>query len=569
MLEIGSVVDGKYKILNQIGRGGMSIVYLAINEKANKLWAIKEMRRDGARDYEAVKQGLIAETDLLKKLRHESLPSIVDVIEEEDTFLVVMDYIEGKPLSTILAESGAQPQEEAVEWAKQLCDVLGYLHARNPPLIYRDMKPSNVMLRPDGRVILIDFGAVREFSGCRTEDTQCLGTRGYAAPEQYGGQGETTVRTDIYGLGATLYHLVTGQNPGEPPYEMVPIRSIHPALSSGLEEILRKSTRPDPDERYQSCAELRFALDHYRELDVEYRRVQDHKWFVFLTCAILTVVCFFGAAGFRFAEIHTSRNSYEEYVAAAEASDDRTEQVTGYEKAICLVPSRPEAYAGLLAVYLEDGSFSVEEETEFRKVLGMVDGESKSNEACLKQNKAGYAEVAWEAALAYYFYYENRESKNTARKWCGVVADAMNPSVFEENGEARIRRCQCLYEICDYYSQIGVRSASGDTSVSYADYWADLVRLTEGNLAAMDVEKTACIMYNEVAVQLIGHSREFLDAGVSREEIAAKLDDMEARLDTDFTSTDAADQADVAAVRSSLKQARAVLATMTDASGET
>ncbi|MCD8123710.1 MAG: serine/threonine protein kinase [Lachnospiraceae bacterium] len=569
MLEIGSVVDGKYKILNQIGRGGMSIVYLAINEKANKLWAIKEMRRDGARDYEAVKQGLIAETDLLKKLRHESLPSIVDVIEEEDTFLVVMDYIEGKPLSTILAESGAQPQEEAVEWAKQLCDVLGYLHSRNPPIIYRDMKPSNVMLRPDGRVILIDFGAAREYNGCRAEDTQCLGTRGYAAPEQYGGRGETTVRTDIYGLGATLYHLVTGQNPGEPPYEMVPIRSINPTLSSGLEEALRKCTRSDPDERYQSCAELRFALDHYRELDVGYRKAQNRKWFAFLACAILTVVCFFGAAGFRFARLYTSRNSYEEYVAAAEASDDRTEQVAGYEKAIRLNPSRSEAYVGLLAVYLEDGRFSGEEETEFRTVLGTADGERKSNEACLRQNKAGYAEVAWEAALAYYFYYENRESKNTARKWCGVVAAVTNPSVFEENGEARIYRCQCLYRICDYYSRIGVRSASGDTSVSYADYWADLMSLTEGNLVAMDVEKTACIMYNEVAVQLIGHSREFLSAGVSREEITAKLDDMEMRLDTDFTSTDAADQADAEAVRIRLKQARAVLATMSDASGET
>ncbi|MCD8010490.1 MAG: hypothetical protein LUF34_06855 [Lachnospiraceae bacterium] len=362
---------------------------------------------------------------------------------------------------------------------------------------------------------------------------------------------------------------MTGRNPGYPPYEMVPIRSIHPALSSGLEEILRICTRPDPDERYQSCAELRFALDHYREMDVGYRKAQNRKWFAFLACAILTVVCFFGAAGFRFAEIHTSRNSYEEYVVAAEASDDWTEQVAGYEKAIRLDPSRPEAYVGLLAVYLNDGSFSVEEEVEFREMLGTAEGERKSNEACLKQNQAGYAEVAWEAALAYYFYYENRESKNTARKWCRVVTAVTDPSVFDENGEARIRRCQCLYEICDCSSELGVRSVAGETSVSYADYWADLGRLTEGNLAAMDAEKTACIMYNEVAVQLISHSREFLDASVSREEIAAKLDDMEARLDTDFTSTDAADQADVAAVRSSLKQARAVLATMPDTSGET
>lgn len=163
MLEIGSLVDGKYKILNEVGRGGMSVVYLAMNEKANKQWAIKEVRKDGIRDFEVVKQGLIVETDMLKKLRHPSLPSIIDVIEDEDTFLIVMDYIEGNPLSSALEEFGAQPQELVISWAKQLCDVLGYLHSQNPPIIYRDMKPANVMLKPDGNVTLIDFGTAREF----------------------------------------------------------------------------------------------------------------------------------------------------------------------------------------------------------------------------------------------------------------------------------------------------------------------------------------------------------------------------------------------------------------------
>ena len=126
MLEIGSLIDGKYKILSKIGHGGMSVVYMAINEKANKTWAIKEVRKDGVIDFEAVKQGLIVETEMLKKLNHPNLPSIVDVIEDADTFLIVMDYIEGNTLSKTLDEYGAQPQEYVIEWAKQLCDVLGY-----------------------------------------------------------------------------------------------------------------------------------------------------------------------------------------------------------------------------------------------------------------------------------------------------------------------------------------------------------------------------------------------------------------------------------------------------------
>ena len=203
MLEIGSLVDGKYKILSEIGHGGMSVVYMAINEKANKTWAIKEVRKDGVLDFEAVRQGLIVETDLLKKLRHPNLPSIIDVIENQDNFLIVMDYIEGNSLSTALEEYGAQQQEAVIEWALQLCDVLGYLHSREPAIIYRDMKPANVMLKPDGTVMLIDFGTAREYKARNIADTTCLGTVGYAAPEQFGGMGQTDARTDIYCLGAT------------------------------------------------------------------------------------------------------------------------------------------------------------------------------------------------------------------------------------------------------------------------------------------------------------------------------------------------------------------------------
>lgn len=147
MLEIGSVIDGKYKILNKIGQGGMSTVYLAMNERANKPWAVKEVRKDGAADFEVIKQSQIMETNLLKKLDHPNLPSIVDVIDQKDCFLIVMDYIEGKPLSDALKEQNSLPCEDVIEWAKQLCDVLEYLHTRKPPIIYRDMKPSNVMLQ--------------------------------------------------------------------------------------------------------------------------------------------------------------------------------------------------------------------------------------------------------------------------------------------------------------------------------------------------------------------------------------------------------------------------------------
>lgn len=247
MVPVGTVIDGKYKILNQIGQGGMSVVYLAMNEKANKTWAVKEVRRDGMRDSQVVCQGLLRETELLKKLRHPSLPSIVDVIDGEGVFFIVMDYIEGISLEARLKEQGPQAQEDVIAWGKQLCGVLGYLHRLEPPIIYRDMKPSNVMLKSDGSVTLIDFGTARELKDQgRTDDTVCLGTPGYAAPEQWGGRGQTDARTDIYCLGASLYYLLTGKNPSEPPYEMLPLRQVRPGLSGGLEAVLEKCTRKDP-----------------------------------------------------------------------------------------------------------------------------------------------------------------------------------------------------------------------------------------------------------------------------------------------------------------------------------
>ena len=299
MLKIGTVIDGKYKILSEIGHGGMSNVYLAINEKANKPWAVKEVRKSLNRDFDILRQSLIVETDLLKRLKHPNLPSIVDVIDSDENFLIVMDYIEGNTLEKLLAEEGAQPQDKVVDWALQLCDVLDYLHTRPTPIIYRDMKPSNIMLKSDGSVVLIDFGTAREYKEKNVADTVCLGTTGYASPEQFGGMGQTDARTDIYCLGATLYHLVTGHNPSEPPYEMYPITKWNDTLSTGLERIIQKCTQKNPDDRYQTAKELQYALSHYHDLEVQAQQRYRKRLWIFGAVTGLCVACAVSGLSFR------------------------------------------------------------------------------------------------------------------------------------------------------------------------------------------------------------------------------------------------------------------------------
>lgn len=427
MLEIGSLVDGKYKILNKVGQGGMSVVYLAMNEKANKQWAVKEVRKDGVLDFESVKQGLVAETDILKKLSHPNLPSIIDVIDTDESFIIIMDYIQGNSLNKALEEYGAQPQENVIEWAKQLCDVLGYLHSRKPPIIYRDMKPANIMLKPDGNVTLIDFGTAREFKEKNLADTTCLGTVGYAAPEQFGGMGQTDARTDIYCLGATLYHLVTGMNPCEPPYEIKPIREINPTLSSGLERIILKCTQRDPNDRYQSAAELMYALEHYNEIDDLYKKKQKGKLVKFVVPAIMAFV-FAATSGWGYVSAENKKTeNYDFILANADSVDD-------YYEAIITNPIKLDAYLGssthdgLIKFLIDDGNLSKDENGHLTKLRGGLDEVNSSGysntimvlDELEKADPQGYAQVCYEIGEAYLFYYDigvEKDKYEAAARW--------------------------------------------------------------------------------------------------------------------------------------------------------
>ncbi|MGN0488104.1 MAG: serine/threonine protein kinase [Ruminococcus sp.] len=437
----------------------MSVVYLAMNEKANKQWAVKEVRKDGVLDFESVKQGLVAETDILKKLNHPNLPSIIDVIDTDESFIIIMDYIQGNSLNKALEEFGAQPQENVIEWAKQLCDVLGYLHSRQPPIIYRDMKPANIMLKPDGNVTLIDFGTAREFKEKNLADTTCLGTVGYAAPEQFGGMGQTDARTDIYCLGATLYHLVTGMNPCEPPYEIKPIREINPTLSSGLERIIQKCTQRDPNDRYQSAAEMMYALEHYNEIDDIYRKKQKKKLWAFLVPTILTFV--FAATslwGYVSAENKKTEN-YDYILANADSIED-------YYSAIITDPSRSEAYLGtedhdgLIKFLINDGKLSSDENgylSQLRGGLDEVNSNGYSNTVMVldnlqKSDPKGYSQVCYQIGEAYLFYYDigvekdkyasaatwfqySQEDYPIAKMYCDISDCLQNISKYSKAGQ--------------------------------------------------------------------------------------------------------------------------------------
>lgn len=359
MIRIGTIIDDRYEILKEIGRGGMSVVYLAMDNRLHKSLVVKDIRKRGNSDNDLLINSLVVEANMLKKLDHGALPKIYDIIESEGDIYVVMDYIEGESLKQKLQSEKKVGAATVIDWAKQLADVLGYLHSRKPhPIIYRDMKPDNIMLTPEGKIKLIDFGIAREFKMENSTDTTNLGTKGYAAPEQIAGK-QTDSRTDIYSLGVTLYHLVTGKTLNEPPFELRPIREWDLSLPEGLEQIILKCTQAEPELRYQDCEQLSYDLENINKLTKGYKKQLMKKLSVFLVPAVLFLI-FSGTSAFGYKGMKDTQ--FHDYItlvnqAGTKLMDGETSEAAKLlEQAITTVDSqRSEAYINLLDIYINRG----------------------------------------------------------------------------------------------------------------------------------------------------------------------------------------------------------------------
>jgi serine/threonine protein kinase len=260
-LSSGTVLQNRYEIQRLLGGGGMGVVYLAHDQRlANRACAVKEMvdhfidqqQRIEANEYFA------READTLAQLKHPAIPAITDRFDDQNRHYLVMEYIEGRNLEEELAARGGPlPEGLIIDIARQLCDVLAYLHGSTPPVIYRDMKPSNVMLTPRGRVVLIDFGIARLFKSARKGTM--IGTLGFAPPEQY--QGAVDPRSDIYSLGATLHYALTGRDPEKfPPFSFPPVRDLRPEVSTNLAGSIDRALAYQADARPANIQDFREML---------------------------------------------------------------------------------------------------------------------------------------------------------------------------------------------------------------------------------------------------------------------------------------------------------------------
>lgn len=290
------VIASKYKVIKLLGKGGMGNVYQVWDIRLDKMWAMKLVPIQPGIENERLYQQLEMEVNTMKKLDHPLLPTVVDMIRTKDYICMIMEYIEGITMEAYIRKNKAVAQEKAIDWGIELAEVLAYLHRQRPAIVYGDLKPANIMVRPDGRIKLIDFGTAMEYHVEREGKQLLFGTYGYAAPEQLQKTAaEIDGRCDIYALGTTLYHMVTGKNPSKPPYELQTIREVKSSLSEGLEKIIIQCTKTLPKERYQTCETCVEALKGYRQL--ERKQIFLKKVVYAVYCLMLTISAFFLGIG--------------------------------------------------------------------------------------------------------------------------------------------------------------------------------------------------------------------------------------------------------------------------------
>lgn len=509
--EIGTVLDGKYEILKQIGKGGMSVVYLAMDKHLNKQWAVKEIKKvSGGKNEMVAVNSLIAEANLMKRLDHPALPRIVDIIEKGNTLYVIMDYIEGESLDKVLKEYGAQPEETVINWAVCLCDTLGYLHSQKPPIIYRDMKPANVMLKPEGNLKVIDFGIAREYKEKNLSDTTVLGTNGYAAPEQYGSR-QTDARSDIYALGMTMHHLLTGVDPRPADYMYASVRKWNAELSEGIEFIVDKCTALDPEERYQNCDELMYDLQHPEQVGQGMIQKQKRKLRIFFVSAVLTVVFMTVGMTGQFLRIHEKHKNYEHKINISESTSYET-KVKTYLEAIELIGGDTRGYRKLLGAYTENGRFGEKESNQFT-------AKYNENREKFDTESEGYLQLLYEAGVLYFYLYSGGDDSFRTRILKAYPYFAT--IVRSGNEDYKYQRiAESYYMIGDFYMRYVVNSTSvkEPTKEAYTELlnsMLDCMNQIE-NYEYDDAAYIKLTMYYEIEKLIFEHRKGFAATGVDK-----------------------------------------------------
>ena len=392
----GTFKAERFETVREIGRGGSSIVYLVKDTQDGRLYAMKLVNKKMMSSEEIMS----SEAEILQKLGTEGsgIPAFYGALSVGPATGFLMEYIEGDSLQKLLDGGRTFTVRETAEAGLSFCAILGKLHGSDPPLIYRDFKPANILIRKDGSYVLIDYGACRIFKTEASRDTKMLGTEGYAAPEQYGGWEQSDVRTDIYGIGAVLHHMLTGRHPLETGLGSVAEMMQSPdkpkerganwmkdnpqehGLYREMDKVLRRCCSVSPDMRFSSCAGLEKALRRVLEACKKAEKaaergrekpeaVREKMWRKFLFLAACAVTFLFGSGMFSVSAAGAGMARYRMFIREGETAQGMDAQRECYLQAVRLRPTDAEAYIAFLTELASDGTIAQEERDAFEDLL--------------------------------------------------------------------------------------------------------------------------------------------------------------------------------------------------------
>lgn len=468
MLRPGDVLDGVYQIIEEIGSGGSGIIYKGYHLRLERYVVIKKIREEVAQ-----RINVRTEADILKRLKHTYLPQVYDFLTTKDGVYTVIDYIEGYSLDRYINAGYLIEQKQIILWARQLCEALVYLHSQTPPIIHSDIKPQNIMITPQGNVCLIDFNI--SLDGQSSSQISGL-SAGYAPPEQYYNlspevnpqNGAVTyryhmqypldARSDIYSLGATLYHLMTLSRPEISTQAVTPISSWKLPYSQALVDVVGKMMEPDPNHRYQTASELLKVFQNLRKLDrayISHRRACHVTTILF--AFLLTVSAVVSGLGFRQMQVEKGER-YDQLVAqgtALEEGLDYDEALECFDEAISLFSTRLSAYYHKLLVYVRQGEYDAC--IQYGRLILTNEGLTQA----MEEDPQGAADIYFMIGNAWF----EKESYQNAIDYYQMAVDNSqeNPEYFRDYAIAlaKLQRIEEAEAILDEAMDAGL----GDDSV--------------------------------------------------------------------------------------------------------
>ena len=482
MLSQGYILNNRYRIENIIGRGGLSVVYKATDLEANgAVRAVKEISKSCKEMAESAKQESILIKELYEHDKYNFFPNIIQRTENNSTLYIVMDYIDGASMNSLL-KSGAFSQNMIIEYGKEICSVMQFIHDYGK--IYSDMKPDNIMIinntgsakrlgteKRSGTLKLIDFGAVVQMeSGIPVQYTP-----EYAAPEQFRAE-RLDRRTDIFNIGATLYHMATGRKPLpvydenkklRPSSERFPFNSKDIKTDVSVKKIIRKCVEDNPAKRFRSCRDLYSAIE----------KTEKHSQIkITLFSASATILSALICAFSYIRYIQQENIEYERFITTAKKSVSYEEKTELYKNAINLQNKRTEAYFGLIETYKEDLSFDENESYDILRLLTVNSEELKKN--------PDYELLAFETGKLYWYYYDygaEHSSDNSATRMKASAewfSDAISENL-RNISEEKYQMARIYHDIGNFHSEIQKLVIEGDDTDTYTEYWQSLNEMSD------------------------------------------------------------------------------------------